>query len=137
MSELLQYFKGLDDWTVVTDLIRQVKKSKGLVTLDDGRTMSLGGVTGRKRLIGAFRAKVCAFNRQRTIKEDIRSIFSGEVVKPGTYAYSRTLRLCGLRRYYSTCRDIEGRGSFIHPITGQRVLRSSRTGQRLVRQCAV
>jgi hypothetical protein len=136
-KDLMNLVQRTTDWNVLIDLVERIKKSRTVVETASGSRYLLGGATGKTQVIRAFRAKVCAYNRKRRIDESIRSVFTGAVLAPGTPMYSRTLRLCGMRRYYSTCREIVGRASFIHPISGRRIMASSATGKRLVRKCNI
>lgn len=136
-KDLYTYVLRLNDWDTLIRLFERIKRTTGSVEIPGGSLHYIGGGRGKQSLIKIFRKKICTYNSSRTMREDIRSIFTGRVTYPGTSTYSKTLRLCRLRRYYSTCKEIVGRDSFTHPITGKRVLRSSLTGKRLTRKCSI
>jgi hypothetical protein len=134
-ASLMEYLHHMSDWNDLITSIDKIKKAKRVVELSNGIRYIIGGIIGKKRAMEVLRVRVCNYNRKQKISENIRSVFTGKLISPGTSMYSRTLRICRIRRYYSTCREIVERETFLHPISGKRLTSSSWTGKKIIRKC--
>jgi len=136
VRELVSYFEGLTTWESKNSFIANLKSTNSKSIKISG-TLYRIGKSGRTRIIRSFRKMVCQFNRNQSIDQPVRSLFTGEFVQPGTANYTKTLKACGIKRIYSTCREVlsSGGAQFPNPDTGASVLKDSEEGRKLTRRC--
>jgi len=135
VRELVSYFEGLTTWESRNSFIANLK-STGSRSINVNGTDYRIGKTGRTKFMRSFRKMVCQYNRKQRIDQPVRSLFTGEFIQPGTGNYTKTLKACGIRRLYSTCREIlDSRGQFPNPVSGALVAKDSEEGRKLTRRC--
>ena len=135
VKELVTYFEGLTTWESKNSFIANLKGTRSK-TIDINGTVYRIGKSGRTQIMRSFRRMVCEFNRKQMIDQPVRSLFNGNFIQPGTANYTKTLKACGVRRLYSTCKEIlSSEGQIPNPDTGANISKDSVKGRRLIRRC--
>lgn len=133
IDQLIEDFRSLPNWDEKIVVIRAIRSGRKLLMLN-GIEYNIGE-SGVKRLKAELRKEVCEFNRKQKIDSPVRNVFTGELIQPGTRAYTRTLNLCKIKRIYSTCSEILSQDVFPHPKTAKPVRGRSLLGRKLRRMC--
>lgn len=136
-KDLMRYVQSIEDWDTLIDAYSDIKKSRGSKLIIKGEAFYINYLI-RVKLVKYFRRKVCRYNREQPIDSPIRNIYTGKFVTPENPNYHKTLRVCKIKRLYSTCREIMSDPSdpyFLDPLTGERVKRDSGYGRNVVKKC--